>query len=128
MCTVKLVNEEDKSEDKLLNTRRLTVQRVILEGRYSPNDYSSKILLQGKWVLNCGFEPDDKLTVSVYKGRIVIEKEKPGTIDTALLARVEKENGLTLRKRVKAMVPPEVFEQLSFKNGKIRVKVTSKNI
>jgi len=75
MCKLKLSDRDNNSKDTLINTRRLTVHRILLEGRYNRKEYYSKILLQGKWVRNCGFEPEDKLSIRVYKGRIVIEKE-----------------------------------------------------
>jgi hypothetical protein len=121
MCNVKLLDQDD--ETKLIDTRRIKVYKEILVGPNTyPHDYSSKILLMGKWVRNCGFEPDDRLTISVYKGRIVVEKEKPGTIDTKLLAREQKASEKFLKERIKQLVSPDVFKRLSFKNGEITMK------
>ncbi|MEZ0006496.1 toxic protein SymE [Flavobacterium sp. 28YEA47A] len=119
MCNVKLSDQDD--ETKLIDTRRIKVYKEILVGPNTyPHDYSSKILLMGKWVRNCGFEPDDRLTISVYKCRIVVEKEKPGTIDTKLLARVQKQSDESLKQKIKSLVSPEVFARLSFENGDIK--------
>ncbi|AQX84684.1 type I toxin-antitoxin system SymE family toxin [Elizabethkingia bruuniana] len=123
MCNVKLSEREEDRDDKLLEIRRLTVSAVYTDSEgYRKNDYASRIMLLGKWVRKCGFEAEDKLTVWIYKGRIVVEKEDPNTIDTKLLARVQNESSRLLRKKIKAMVHPEVFEQLRFVNGEIKVK------
>ena len=122
MCNVKLSEREEDRDDKLLEVRRLTVSAVFLKNGYLKNDYASRIMLLGKWVRKCGFEAEDKLTVWIYKGRIVVEKEDPNTIDTKLLARVQNESSRLLRKKIKEMVHPEVFEQLRFVNGEIKIK------
>ncbi|PUB34906.1 hypothetical protein C8J95_102575 [Elizabethkingia sp. YR214] len=113
----------EKNKEELLEIRRLTVSAVYADSEgYRKNEYASRILLLGKWVRKCGFEENDKLTVWIYKGRIVVEKEKPGMIDTKLLARVQDESSRLLRKKIKEMVDPEVFEQLRFVSGEIKVK------
>lgn len=122
MCNVKLSERDEDQDDRLLEVRRLTVSAVFLKNGYLKNDYASRIMLLGKWVRKCGFEAEDKLTVWIYKGRIVVEKEDPNTIDTKLLARVQNESSRLLRKKIKAMVHPEVFEQLRFVNGEIKIK------
>nr|WP_231941805.1 SymE family type I addiction module toxin [Elizabethkingia meningoseptica] len=73
----------------------------------------------GKWLRDSGFEPDDKLTVSVYRGRIVIEKEKTVIKDTKSEPQEQKLTEEYVRERVRKLVSPEVFKQLSFKNGEI---------
>jgi len=121
MCNVKLSDQDD--ETKLIDTRRIKVYKEILVGPNTyPHDYSSKILLMGKWVRNCGFEPDDRLTIRVYKGRIVVEKEKEDTIDPKLLEREQKASEKFLKQRIKQLVSPDVFKRLSFKNGEITMK------
>ncbi|OPC35439.1 hypothetical protein BAX97_11160 [Elizabethkingia meningoseptica] len=114
MCNIKLLDEEEEKKI-LLDTRRLVVCRTVID----IYNYYSKINIMGKWVRKCGFEPGDRLTVSAYKGRIVIEKEKPGTIDPKMLAREQKLAEEYVRERVRKLVSPEVFKQLSFKNGEI---------
>jgi len=114
-------NKETK--DELLEIRHLTVSAIYTDSEgYRKNEYASRILLLGKWVRKCGFEENDKLTVWIYKGRIVVEKEKPGMVDTKLLARIQDESSRLLRKKIKEMVRPEIFEQLRFVNGEIKVK------
>lgn len=119
MCNVRLSERDDDSPDKLLDTRHVAVNRVKLKGRYNPHEYCSRIHLMGKWLRDSGFEPDDKLTVSVYKGRIVIEKEQPVTKDTKSESQEQKLTEEYVRERVRKLVSPEVFKQLSFKNGEI---------
>ncbi|MCT3801861.1 type I toxin-antitoxin system SymE family toxin [Elizabethkingia anophelis] len=116
------LENQDKNKHKLLEIRRLTVSGVFVNDGYRKNDYASKILLFGKWVRKCGFEAEDKLTVWIYQDRIVIEKEASDQIDTKLLARVQDESSRLLRKKVKEMVRPEIFEQLRFVNGEIKIK------
>ena len=113
---------ENDGKEELLEVRRLTVSAVYMNEGYHKNDYASRIMLLGKWVRKCGFEAEDKLTVWIYKGRIVVEKEDPNTIDTKLLARIQNESSRLLRKKIKEMVHPEVFEQLRFVNGEIKIK------
>ncbi|MCL1665121.1 type I toxin-antitoxin system SymE family toxin [Elizabethkingia ursingii] len=123
MSTKKTSSEkQNESKVKPLEIRRLTVSGVIVNEGYRKDDYASRILLFGKWVRKCGFEAQDKLTVWIYEKRIVIEKEVPGLIDTKLLARVQDESSRMLRKKIKEMVHPEIFEQLKFINGEIKVK------
>ncbi|MDV2459577.1 hypothetical protein CMT94_00535 [Elizabethkingia anophelis] len=122
MSPEKRISRNQDNKDELIEIRRLTVSGVFLNDGYRKNDYASRILLFGKWVRKCGFEAEDKLTVWIYKGRIVVEKEDPNTIDTKLLARIQNESSRLLRKKIKAMVHPEVFEQLRFVNGEIKVK------
>ncbi|WP_322545105.1 SymE family type I addiction module toxin [Elizabethkingia miricola] len=122
MSTKKDFKNENKKKDELLEMRRLTVSAVYMNEGYRKNDYASRIMLLGKWVRKCGFNEGDKLTISIYQNRIVVEKEDPNTIDTKLLARVQNESSRLLRKKIKAMVHPEVFEQLRFVNGEIKVK------
>ena len=122
MSTKKTLKNEVENKDELLEIRRLTVSAVFIREGYGENEYASRILLLGKWVRKCGFEAEDKLTVWIYPDRIVIEKEKPGTIDTKLLARVQDESSRLLRKKIKEMVHPKIFEQLRFVNGEIKVK------
>ena len=122
MSTKKNIENENENKDELIEIRRLTVSGVFLNDGYRKNDYASRILLFGKWVRKCGFNEGDKLTISIYQNRIVVEKEDPNTIDTKLLARVQNESSRLLRKKIKAMVHPEVFEQLRFVNGEIKIK------
>ncbi|WP_407485006.1 SymE family type I addiction module toxin [Elizabethkingia miricola] len=122
MSTKKTLENEGENKQELIEIRRLTVSAVYMNEGYRKNDYASRIMLLGKWVRKCGFEAEDKLTVWIYKGRIVVEKEDPNTIDTKLLARIQNESSRLLRKKIKAMVHPEVFEQLQFVNGEIKVK------
>ncbi|MDV3751884.1 SymE family type I addiction module toxin [Elizabethkingia anophelis] len=122
MSRKKTLESEGENKQELIEIRRLTVSAVYMNVGYRKNDYASRIMLLGKWVRKCGFEAEDKLTVWIYKGRIVVEKEDPNTIDTKLLARVQNESSRLLRKKIKEMVHPEVFEQLRFVNGEIKVK------
>ncbi|MCT4203962.1 type I toxin-antitoxin system SymE family toxin [Elizabethkingia anophelis] len=122
MSTKKTLKSEGENKDELLEVRRLTVSAVFIREGYRENEYASRILLLGKWVRKCGFEAEDKLTVWIYPDRIVIEKEKPGMVDTKLLARVQNESSRLLRKKIKEMVHPEVFEQLRFVNGEIKIR------
>ncbi|PZO26010.1 MAG: hypothetical protein DCE86_14995 [Flavobacteriaceae bacterium] len=122
MSTKKTLKSEGENKQELIEIRRLTVSAVYMNVGYRKNDYASRIMLLGKWVRKCGFEAEDKLTVWIYKGRIVVEKEDPNTIDTKLLARIQNESSRLLRKKIKEMVHPEVFEQLRFVNGEIKVK------
>ena len=122
MSTKKTLESEGENKQELIEIRRLTVSAVFLKNGYLKNDYASRIMLLGKWVRKCGFEAEDKLTVWIYKGRIVVEKEDPNTIDTKLLARVQNESSRLLRKKIKEMVHPEVFKQLRFVNGEIKIK------
>ncbi|MCT4073294.1 hypothetical protein HZP85_11525 [Elizabethkingia anophelis] len=102
MSTKNTRNTEKKSEtqskDQLIEMRRLTVSAIYMNSE--------------------GY----KLTISIYQNRIVVEKEDPNTLDTKLLARIQNESSRLLRKKIKAMVHPEVFEQLRFVNGEIKVK------
>lgn len=43
-------------------------------------------------------------------------------VDTKLLVRVQNESSRLLRKKIKEMVHPEVFEQLRFVKGEIKIK------
>lgn len=123
MSTKKTLENEGENKQELIEIRRLTVSAIYTNSEgYLKNDYASRIMLLGKWVRKCGFEAEDKLTVWIYKGRIVVEKEDPNTIDTKLLARVQNESSRLLRKKIKEMVHPEVFEQLRFVNGEIKIK------
>ncbi|MDQ8750633.1 SymE family type I addiction module toxin [Elizabethkingia miricola] len=123
MSTKKTLENEGDNKQELIEIRRLTVSAIYTNSEgYRKNDYASRIMLLGKWVRKCGFEAEDKLTVWIYKGRIVVEKEDPNTIDTKLLARIQNESSRLLRKKIKEMVHPEVFEQLRFVNGEIKVK------
>ncbi|MCT4171492.1 hypothetical protein HZP56_00695 [Elizabethkingia anophelis] len=127
MSTKNTKNTEKKSEnqskDQLIEMRRLTVSAIYMNSKgYNKNDYASRIMLLGKWVRKCGFNEGDKLTISIYQNRIVVEKEDPNTLDTKLLARIQDESSRLLRKKIKAMVHPEVFEQLRFVNGQIKIK------
>jgi len=49
-------------------------RNILLETRSLKVHRQTKILLQGKWVHHYGFRPYALLSVSLYKGRIVIEK------------------------------------------------------
>lgn len=118
----RISKNQNKNKDELIEIRRLTVSGIFLNDGYRKNDYASRILLFGKWVRKCGFEAEDKLTVWIYKSRIVVEKEDPNTLDTKLLARIQNESSRLLRKKIKEMVHPEVFEQLRFVNGEIKIK------
>ena len=123
MSTKKTLENEGENKQELIEIRRLTVSAIYTNSEgYRKNDYASRIMLLGKWVRKCGFEAEDKLTVWIYKGRIVVEKEDPNTIDTKLLARIQNESSRLLRKKIKEMVHPEVFEQLRFVNGEIKIK------
>ncbi|NHQ66584.1 type I toxin-antitoxin system SymE family toxin [Elizabethkingia miricola] len=122
MSTKKDFKNENENKEELLEMRRLTVSAVYMNEGYRKNDYASRIMLLGKWVRKCGFNEGEKLTISIYQNRIVVEKEDPNTIDTKLLARVQNESSRLLRKKIKAMVHPEVFEQLRFVNGEIKIK------
>ncbi|WP_087138140.1 SymE family type I addiction module toxin [Elizabethkingia meningoseptica] len=118
MCNIRLLDEEDEKKI-LIDIRHIAVSRVKLKGRYNPHEYCSRIQLLGKWVRDSGFEPDDKLTVSVYKGRIVIEKEQPVIKDAKPESQEQKLTEEYVRERVRKLVSPEIFKQLSFKNGEI---------
>ncbi|AQX06510.1 type I addiction module toxin, SymE family [Elizabethkingia meningoseptica] len=114
MCTLKLLDEKEV----LLETRRLIVCRTKL----SAYDYYSKINIMGKWVRKCGFEPGERLSVKVYKNRIIIEKEEPYTIDPALLERMQRASEEELKRRLKRLVGADIFEQLCFPDGRIKIK------
>lgn len=122
MSTKKTLESEGENKQELIEIRRLTVSAVYMNVGYRKNDYASRIMLLGKWVRKCGFNEGDKLTISIYQNRIVVEKEDPNTLDTKLLARIQNESSRLLRKKIKAMVHPEVFEQLRFVNGQIKIK------
>ena len=67
---------ENQSKDQLIEMRRLTVSAIYLNSEgYNKNDYASRIMLLGKWVRKCGFHEGDKLTISIYQNRIVVEKK-----------------------------------------------------
>ncbi len=123
MSTKKTLESDGENKHELLEIRRLTVSAIYTDSEdYRKNEYASRILLLGKWVRKCGFNEGDKLTISIYQNRIVVEKEDPNTLDTKLLARIQDESSRLLRNKIKAMVHPEVFEQLRFVNGQIKIK------
>ncbi|HRB71192.1 SymE family type I addiction module toxin [Flavobacterium sp. WV_118_3] len=66
-----------KSKGTLLGIRRITVCRNILSKRNYYGNYNPKFTLTGKWLWECGFKGGDKLRVSVYHKKIVIEIEIP---------------------------------------------------
>ncbi|WP_260134297.1 SymE family type I addiction module toxin [Elizabethkingia anophelis] len=119
MCNVRFLTEEEENQI-VLDTRYITVNRIPIKGHYNPHECCSKVQLQGRWIDKCGFKPNDKLTVSVYRNRLVIEKQKPNTINPKILAREQKANEKYVRERVRQLVSPDIFNRLSFKNGEIK--------
>lgn len=113
---------EKLDENKLLEKRRLTVSAVIVNDGYRKDDYACKILLLGKWVRKCGLDAGDKLTVKVFENKIVIEKEKPGMVDPKFLEREQRASDRALRKKLKEMLSPDIFEDLIIKGGQIMIK------
>lgn len=113
---------EKLDENKLLEKRRLTVSAVIVNDGHRKDDYACKILLLGKWVRKCGLDAGDKLTVEVFENRIVIKKEKPGMVDPKFLEREQRASDRALRKKLKEMLSPDIFEDLIIKGGQIMIK------
>jgi len=113
----------DKNKVKLLGTRHITVYHKQIEkaGVYT-SDYCSKILLMGKWVRACGFEPEDMLRVRVYANKLVIKKEKPAIVKQRLLAKAQKAADKSLKETVKDVVGEDLFDALYFKKTEIKVK------
>ncbi|OPB87460.1 SymE family type I addiction module toxin [Elizabethkingia ursingii] len=119
MCNLRFLTEEEENQI-VLDTRYITVNRIPIKGHYNPHECTCKIQLQGRWIQKCGFRPDDKLTVSVYKRMLVIMLQEPGTINPKELAREQKAYEKYVRDRVRQLVSPHIFKQLSFKNGDIQ--------
>ncbi|MCT3801860.1 SymE family type I addiction module toxin [Sphingobacterium spiritivorum] len=78
MNTKKIPLKQVDSKDKLLETRRITVCRKVLEKRNSFGSYNPVITLTGKWLWESGFKGGDKLALKVYEKKIVIEIEMSG--------------------------------------------------
>ncbi|MCL1665122.1 type I toxin-antitoxin system SymE family toxin [Elizabethkingia ursingii] len=78
MNTKKNPLKKVNSKDKLLEIRRITVCRKILEKRNNFGGYNPLITLTGKWLWESGFRGGDKLALKVYKKRIIIEIEMSG--------------------------------------------------
>ncbi|MDR2238113.1 MAG: type I toxin-antitoxin system SymE family toxin [Chryseobacterium sp.] len=66
---------------KIVSVRNLTVSHKSFERAYRRLVFFPEIRLAGKWLLESGFEPGDRVVVTVCRNRIVLEKE---TKDEAL--------------------------------------------
>lgn len=121
MCNLRFLTEEEENQI-VLDTRYITVNRIPIKKHYNPHECCSKVQLQGRWIDKCGFKPKDKLTVSVYRNRLVIEKQKPNTVNPKLLARELKAHEKYLRDKARQLLSPHIYKQLSFKNGDITFK------
>lgn len=60
---------------KIVSVRNLTVSHKAFERAYRRLVFFPEIRLAGKWLLECGFEPGDKVIATVCKNKIVLEKE-----------------------------------------------------
>ncbi|MGY5254934.1 SymE family type I addiction module toxin [Sphingobacterium spiritivorum] len=78
MNTKKASRAPYRNKGKLLETRRITVCRKVLEKRNDYGRYNPVITLTGKWLWESGFKGGDKLALKVYEKRIVIEIEMSG--------------------------------------------------
>lgn len=60
---------------KIVSIRNLTVSHKAFERAYRRLVFFPEIRLVGKWLLECGFEPGDKVLVTVRRNQIILEKE-----------------------------------------------------
>nr|WP_306552699.1 SymE family type I addiction module toxin [Chryseobacterium sp. WG23] len=60
---------------KIVSIRNLTVSHKSFERAYRRVVFFPEIRLAGKWLLECGFEPGDKVLVTVRRNQIILEKE-----------------------------------------------------
>lgn len=60
---------------KIVSIRNLTVSHKPFERAYRRLVFFPEIRLAGKWLLECGFEPGDKVLVTVRRNQILLEKE-----------------------------------------------------
>ncbi|WP_312305994.1 SymE family type I addiction module toxin [Chryseobacterium sp.] len=60
---------------KMVSIRNLTVSHKSFERAYRRLVFFPEIRLTGKWLLECGFEPGDKVLVTVRRNQITLEKE-----------------------------------------------------
>ncbi|MDR3022761.1 MULTISPECIES: SymE family type I addiction module toxin [unclassified Chryseobacterium] len=60
---------------KIITYRNLTVFHKGFERAYRRIVFFPEIRMAGKWLQDCGFEPGDKVLVTVSKNQIILEKE-----------------------------------------------------
>ncbi len=60
---------------KIVSIRNLTVSHKSFGRVHRRLVFFPEIRLTGKWLLECGFEPGDKVLVTVRRNQITLEKE-----------------------------------------------------
>ncbi|AYZ12175.1 type I addiction module toxin, SymE family [Chryseobacterium arthrosphaerae] len=60
---------------KIVSIRNLTVSHKVFGRAYRRLVFFPEIRLAGKWLLESGFEPGDKVLVTVRRNQIILEKE-----------------------------------------------------
>lgn len=67
--------ENNNSKNKHTRERNLTVSHKSFERAYHRHVFFPEIRIAGKWVLDCGFEPGDRVVVKVRKNHIILKKQ-----------------------------------------------------
>ena len=120
MCNFRVLTEDEENQI-VLDTRYITVNRIPIKGHYNPHECCCKVQLKGRWIDKCGFKPNDKLTVSVYRNRLVIEKAKTQYNKTLKYRHVSrKANEKYVRERVRQLVSPAHIQTTKLQNGEIK--------
>lgn len=60
---------------KIVPHRNLTVSHKCYERAYHKRVFFPEIRIAGRWVQECGFEPGDRVVVTVSRHQIILEKE-----------------------------------------------------
>ncbi|MBT2619349.1 MULTISPECIES: SymE family type I addiction module toxin [Chryseobacterium] len=67
--------EANNSKNKQVRDRNLTVSHKSFERSYHRQVFFPEIRIAGKWVLECGFEPGDRVVVKVQRNQIILKKQ-----------------------------------------------------
>lgn len=64
----------NRSKYKMISYRNLTVFHKSFARADHRQVFFPEIRIAGKWVQQCGFEPGDRVLVTVYKNQIILER------------------------------------------------------
>jgi toxic protein SymE len=65
----------NRNKYKEFRNRNLTVFLKSFSRAYGKTVFFPEIRIAGKWVQQCGFQPGDRILVTVCRNQIILEKE-----------------------------------------------------